>query len=356
MARVRIGPPEVVRVAPADDRDALAAAQPLLPEDKRRRVELQPVGVPRLHGMEGGDAFVLPRRSEGLGMADAHDRAGVRRGAHRALDRRRVRLAELPPAIGPPGVPVTAVGRDLDPGHDDRELPAAGTVLQLVRDVVVVGHAEEIEARLGRGVEQGLRPRIAVRIDGVTVEVAAEPSLARLRKRLRIDEPRDADGPPGRADARIEPDLDAPVAAAWTDLVGTEEHVPPAGADLPFAVGRRRPRLVDRELQLVAAAPAPEPGAAVRDPALVEEPDVESVAAGDRRVRVDPIVVGAADVELAEARRDVERDVGVAPLVVGGEGSLEEHRRGTELALGRQRRLSSPSASRMRTYPTTDSR
>ena len=60
--------------------------------------------------------------------------------------------------------------------------------------------------------------------------------------------------------------------------------------------------------------------------------------------------------QLAEARRDVEWDVGVAPLVVGGEGSLEEHRRGTELALGRQRRLSSPSASRMRTYPTTDSR
>src|SRR5438445_6404768 len=119
MARIRIPAAQVMRVASADQHDALSPAEPLLPESERHRVELRPVGVPRLDGVESEDALVLPWRAEGLGMANAHERAGAHGRADRPLDDLRVGLAELPPAIGPPRVPMPAICGDLDARHDD---------------------------------------------------------------------------------------------------------------------------------------------------------------------------------------------------------------------------------------------
>src|SRR3989442_182797 len=169
-----------------------------------------------------------------------------------------------------------------------------------------------MEPRLGRGVEQRLRPRIAVRVDGVTVEVAAEPSLARLRERLRIGEPRDADGPPGRADARIEPDLDAPVAAAWTDLVGTDEHLPPAGADLPVPVEgfEERPPAVRAVLHGRGQRGAGRPGALEGGGELV----VGRARRGPRRRRQARLHRGHRPLVLLDLAEIADRDEASEPL------------------------------------------
>src|SRR5438128_10514121 len=120
-------------------------------------------------------------------MAHAGDRTAFRRGAHGALDRSRLGLAELPPAVGAPSIPVTAVGGDLDTWHDDRQTVAPRTVGELMGDVVVIGHAEDIEPGI-RGPEQHLlRPAVAVGVHGVAVEVRAQPPRSPLGKRLSTD-------------------------------------------------------------------------------------------------------------------------------------------------------------------------
>src|SRR5207245_5022163 len=127
-----------------------------------------------------------------------------------------------------------------------------------------------------------------------------------------------------RRQARIEPDLDLPVAAAWTHLVWTEQDMPRAGADLSLAVRRRGPRLVDGDLHLLAAAPPAEAWAGFSDAALVKEADVERVAPGDQGVGIDLIVVCVADVQLLQPGRDVEGHVLVPPLVILRERPRED--------------------------------
>src|SRR5438093_4602584 len=184
-----------------------------------------------------------------------------------------------------------------------------------MRDVVVIGDAEEIESGV-RGPEQHLLGRpVAVGVDGVAVKVATQPARPRDGERIRID----ATSRPGEtrrlADLRVEPDLDLPIATSRADLVRTEKHVPAARADRPLAVGRSRPRLVDRELHLVAAAPPAESGAPLGDATFVEHSDIERVATADRRVGVDLIAVRVAHVDLPHTSRNVEGHVRVAALV-----------------------------------------
>jgi hypothetical protein len=102
--------------------------------------------------------------------------------------------------------------------------------------------------------------------------------------------------------------------------------VPRTGPDLSLSVRRRRPTFVDRELHLVAAAPAAKTGAALGDAALVEEADVQGVAAADERVGVDLIAIGVADVELPQPRGHCERNMRVAALVIFLEPPRERER------------------------------
>src|SRR3989441_10482304 len=275
---------QVVRIAAADGRAAHTATQQVLPIREGSGIQLRPGSVPYLDGVEATVDGVLPGRSERLRVAHAHDGPALRSRSHRPLHRLRLRLAEIPTADPAPGVPVPTGGRDLESGEDDRQATAAGSVGELMTDIVVIGHAEEIEAGLSSRGQHLLGPRVTVGIERVAVEVAAQPSCTRLGQRVGIDPPHGAGHPPRRVESPIEPDLDLPVAAAGSDLVWTEEHVPRARADLPLSVRRRGPGLVDRELHLVAAAPAAEPRARFRDAALVEEPDIERVAAGNERV------------------------------------------------------------------------
>src|SRR5437870_2054808 len=120
MPRIRVTSMQVMDVAPAERRAALAAAQSILPERHRIDVLAVPGTVPDLHRMDAFGDGVLPRGPERLGMAHAGDRAAFRRGAHGALDRSGLGLAELPPAVSAPSIPVTAVRGDLDTWHDDR--------------------------------------------------------------------------------------------------------------------------------------------------------------------------------------------------------------------------------------------
>src|SRR5205814_9020386 len=53
--------------------------------------------------------------------------------------------------------------------------------------------------------------------------------------------------------------------------------VPRSRSDLSAAVRRSRPALIDRAFPLVAAAPPANTGAALGDPAFVEESDVQRV-------------------------------------------------------------------------------
>jgi hypothetical protein len=101
--------------------------------------------------------------------------------------------------------------------------------------------------------------------------------------------------------------------------------MPSAGADPSRTVGWRGPRLVDRELELVRAAPAAKAGASPRDAALVEEPDVQRVPAGDGWIGIDAVVVAVANVDLPSARRHRERHVRIAALVVAIEAATEDN-------------------------------
>src|SRR5207249_3240025 len=201
-----------------------------------------------------------------------------------------------------------------------------------MRNVVVVGDPEEVETRLCRRAEHLGRPRVPIRVERMAVKIPSQPTGAGVGKGIRIDAARDAACHlPGRPKAGVEPDLHFPIASARSDLVWAEEHVPRARADLPPAVGRRGPDLVDRELHLVASAPAAEAGASFGGAALVEEPDVQRVAAGDRRVRVDLIAVRVTEVQLPQARRDLERYVRVPALVVLLESTGQNDARSTEI-------------------------
>src|SRR5437867_1447481 len=271
-------------------------------------------------------------------MAHADDRTARCCGAHRAFDRLRFGFAELPPAIGAPRVPVPAVRRDLDARHDDRKTVAPGSIGELVRDVVVVSHAEEVEASFGGRMQHLGRPRIAVRIKGVAVQVTTDPPMSRIRKWIGIGPARKARGLPRRPQPAVEPDLDLPVAAARPDLVGTEQHMPPSRADLPLSVWRRGPALVDRELHLVASAPAAKAGAALGGATLVEQPYVQGVAAARQRVRIDLIAVRVAQMVLPNTRRHLERHVGVPAFVIllktaGQDAARRSVRRRRRLAL-----------------------
>src|SRR3954470_22286870 len=115
-----------MRVA-ATDRDQPATGTKVpLPERERVGVPAGPRPVPDLDRVGCPDGVVLPGGPERLRMVDAHEGPGLSGRAHRAVHRGPVRLPELPPAVGAPGVPMTAVRRHLDPGDDDRQVSATG--------------------------------------------------------------------------------------------------------------------------------------------------------------------------------------------------------------------------------------
>src|SRR6266508_1533793 len=159
------------------------------------------------------------------------------------------------------------------------------------------------------------------------MQVAADPpGLGRRRQRRSVRDASAQDDALLGRQAEVEPDLDAPFEALGRDLVRAEEHVPRARADRLGAVRRRRPPGVDGEGHLLAAAPAAIPARAGRVAPLVEEPDVERVAAGDERVGVDLVGVLVPHVDLPRARGDLERQMEVAldvtRLVAAGEDDV----------------------------------
>src|SRR5439155_12639974 len=127
-------------------------------------------------------------------------------------------------------------------------------------------------------------------VERVAMEIPTQPSGTRLWQGIRVTTAHDgAAHPPHASDAGIEPDLDLPVTPAGTHLVRAEQDVPGAGTDLPRAVRRGRPPLIDCALHFFAAAPTTKPRTSLGDPALVEEADVERVSAGDQWVGIDPV-------------------------------------------------------------------
>ena len=78
---------------------------------------------------------------------------------------------------------------------------------------------------------------------------------------------------------------------------------------------RRRPSFVNGDLEPFAAAPTAESRTARRAAPLVEQSDVERVAAPGAWIGTDPIVVDNADVKLPESGRDPEWNVPVSPLL-----------------------------------------
>src|SRR5438445_3761208 len=173
VASAEIAPVQIMRVAAAESDAPIATTQEALPERERSGVELSPRSVPDLDRMRPRHALVFPRRPEWFRVADADDGSALRGGADGSLHGLRFGLTEFPPAIGAPRVPVPAVGGDLDAGKDDGKAVAAWPVGELMPDAVVVGHAEEVQASLGRGAQHLGRPRIAVRIERVAMEIAA---------------------------------------------------------------------------------------------------------------------------------------------------------------------------------------
>src|SRR5207237_6045607 len=110
--------------------------------------------------------------------------------------------------------------------------------------VVVIGHAEELQAGLRRGDEHLARPGVAVGIERVAVKVTARP--ARLRgwpKRRSLWRPVPHDDALLPRQFRVEKDLDPGLEPLCRDLVGNELPVPGARAAStghdPWRVDRR---------------------------------------------------------------------------------------------------------------------
>src|SRR5262249_37338005 len=128
------------------------------------------------NGVEAGRVRVLPGWAERLGMVDRDQCATRRGGLHDLAGRVLGRLAEIPPRTGAPGIPVPAVGGDLDAGQDDRQVLAAnGRVLGVVSDLVVIGHTQEVEAAGDGFTEHVGGPGVTVGVQGVAVQVTAQP-------------------------------------------------------------------------------------------------------------------------------------------------------------------------------------
>src|SRR5256886_15029430 len=163
---------QVVRVASANGRRTHTTAQQFIPAIERGSVQLWPWAVPDLHGVKSTVDRVLPWRPERFRVVDAHDRAARRGGAHRSLHRFRFGLAELPPPICSPHVPVPAVCGHLDPRDHERLPTAPWPIRRVVSNVVVVSDTEEVEARRTRGFEHLDWRRITVRRERVAVETA----------------------------------------------------------------------------------------------------------------------------------------------------------------------------------------
>src|SRR5438445_3187390 len=342
-----IAPMQVMRVASTKYGVPLATTQEALPERQRSDVLLGPRAVPDLNRMKPRHTLVLPRRPEWFRVADAHDGTALRGCADRSLHGLGVRLTKFPPAIGAPRVPVPAICGDLDPGDDDRKTVAAWPVGELMADIVVVRHAEEVETCGARRIEHLDRPRVTVRIERVAMEVAADPAGSRGRQGHDVAHPGEV-RILRRGDARVEPDLDLPIAAARAHLVRPEQHVPAARFDLALAVGRSGPGLVDGECHLLAAAPSAESRAAFGDSALVKEADVERVPATERRIGIDLIVVRVPDVNLPTTCRHIERHVRITTLVILSKVPMQNEVRLREL-LRAQFRAAPLEASKTRT-------
>src|SRR5438309_1740806 len=297
--------------------------------------------------MKPRHALVFPGRPEWLWVTDAYDCTALRGRAGRTLHGFGFGLTKFPPAIGAPRAPVPAVGGDLDAGKDNRKSVSPWSVCELMADIVVVRHAEEVETRGARRIEHLDRPRVTVRIERVAMEVAPDPAGSRGRQGHDVAHPGEV-RIRRRGDARVEPDLDLPIAPPRADLVRPEQHVPAARADRPVAVGRSGPRLVDGQFHLLAAAPSAEPRAALRDSPLIKETDVERVPTAQRRIEIDLIVIRVPDVNLLPTCRHVERHVRIATLVILFEVPMQNEVRLRELLRG-QFRAAPLEASKTRT-------
>src|SRR5262249_11461733 len=116
-----------------------------------------------------------PVRSPRPRVIDADQSAGGNRAAHLRLYASGRRIAEVEPLPQSPDVPMTAVRGHLDPVEEERQPGRVFGTLRKER-AVGVGDGEEGETELGGTHQELRRPGIAVGVERVAMEVAANPS------------------------------------------------------------------------------------------------------------------------------------------------------------------------------------
>ena len=202
----------------------------------------------------------------------------------------------------PPGRAVAVAGGDLLAGDDEKVV--AGVRPQTPWDDEVLWSVQTMKsspaARAPAATWSGVR-----RPSEYTVCRWLSPRYHRDRCPAPLRRVRRAEGravlPVGQGDAR--PSSPAPAG----HLVGAEDHVPPTGFDRTGQVAGGGLVGRDEERRAEAARPAPEPGPAHVDAALVEDAEVAGVAHRPRGLR--GLVVGVGDVDATYSRRHVDREV-----------------------------------------------
>lgn len=137
------------------------------------------------------------------------------------------------------------------------------------------------------------------------------PGRHEIRNRIRIGQ------------TGVEPDLHPIPQSRGADFVRTEQDLPPTRLNRPGTVGRGRPAFAYRERSLTAATPSTESRSARRRPLLVEQTNVQRVAAGDGWIGRDAVIVVVAQMELPDSFRHFEIGVRVPSLLIGPEPALE---------------------------------
>jgi len=316
---------QVVRVATADRHQPLALPQPGLPVGQRLAVEDLPRAVPHFDAVLPGDRLEFPRGTHRTGVVARGEVAQLHRAPDRFGHQVRRQRAKVDPLFQSPDVPVPFVRGDLAAGDQHQVARIDRRQGGQMADRVVIGDRQEVQPqRLGGG-DQVARVGVAVAVVGMAVQLAAIPPVrAGGQRRMAVGE-REQGGRGG--DLAVLPNQEAQrngvVAAFRRALVEAERDVPLARVQRPRQIARRGVVMADEKLAAGAAGPAPEAAPGVAGAALVEQANVQRVAAGQMRIGADRVAVFVAHLEPPHTIGHLEGDVVILLGLVGREIALQ---------------------------------